>query len=86
MQAARETMQELIVEVSGKMAETEVWLDEQHSHFKDDLSKGSTALGEAALALLAEISGSALNDPDSFVEVSSSHTHRCKSWGQDPHR
>ena len=71
-------MQELLVEVSNKMTETEVWLDEQLAHFKEDLSKGSAALGEAALALLAEIAGSPLNDPDSPVEVRIPCTHHCQ--------
>ena len=69
-QVARESMHEALAAVRTHITETEAWLDERHILMKAELVSCSAHLGEAALAMLVELSTSPLNLPDSDPAVS----------------
>jgi hypothetical protein len=63
-QVARDIMQELLAAVRQDLATAEAWLSQRHEGMKEELVKGSTQLGEAALNMLQEMASSALNDAE----------------------
>ncbi len=52
LQAAHETMQEMLFEVRAKLVTIQEWLVERHVYMKQELEAGSANLGEASLAML----------------------------------